>query len=196
MENGRSGKAGKSGRTGRAGKSGRSGKIRNLRKPPEKARQGRSGKSGTSENPKRKQPRTQIYAFCPKTTGSAPIYLPCHRAFTHEMPHAPALRTAKTHPPRTIIRFLTFPSGTGRRPLRKIRNLRKNRKTRNLRNIRNLRNPPEPPKPSAPSARITPIICNLIYYNLRYNMHIFIINNKLFALFLARFKTKPYLCIV
>ena len=58
-------------------------------------RQGHSGKSGTSENPKRKQPRTQIYAFCPKTTGSAPIYLPCHRAFTHEMPHAPALRTAK-----------------------------------------------------------------------------------------------------
>ena len=76
------------------------------------------------ENPKRKQPRTQIYAFCPKTTGSAPIYLPCHRAFTHEMPHAPALRTAKTHPPRTIIRFLAFPSGTGRRPLRNIRNPR------------------------------------------------------------------------
>ena len=54
------------------------------------------------ENPKRKQPRTQIYAFCPKTTGSAPIYLPCHRAFTHEMPHAPALQTAKTHPPRAV----------------------------------------------------------------------------------------------
>ena len=64
---------------------------------------------------------------------------------------------------------------------------------------------PEPPKPpenpepsgtSTPPARRTPIICNLIYYNLRYNTHIFIINNKLFALFLARFKIKPYLCIV
>lgn len=112
------------------------------------------------ENPKRKQPRTQIYAFCPKTTGSAPIYLPCHRAFTHEMPHAPALRTAKTHPPRAIIRFLAFPSGTGRRPLRNLRNIRNLRKNRKLRKL--------PP----PSARITPIICNLIYYNLRYNMHI------------------------
>ena len=52
---------------------------------------------------------------------------------------------------------------------------------------------PEPPKPSAPG---TPIICNLIYYNLIHNTHILIINNKLFALFLARFKIKPYLCIV
>ena len=60
--------------------------------------------------------------------------------------------------------------------------------------------PPEKPEapetPAPPSARITPIICNLIYYNLRYNTHILIINNKLFALFLARFKIKPYLCIV
>ena len=47
-----------------------------------------------------------------------------------------------------------------------------------------------------PSARITPIICNLTYYNLRHNTHILIKNNKLFTLFLARFKIKPYLCIV
>ena len=52
---------------------------------------------------------------------------------------------------------------------------------------------PEPPKPSAPG---TPIICNLTYYNLRHNTPILIINNKLFTLFLARFKIKPYLCIV
>ena len=108
----------------------------------------------------------------------------------------PCAADRKTHPPRTIIRFLAFPSGTGRRPLRKIRNLRKNRKTRKLRKNRKLRNPPEPPKPSAPSARITPIICNLTYYNLRHNTHSLIINNKLFTLFLARFKIKPYLCIV
>ena len=67
------------------------------------------------------------------------------------------------------------------RNLRNIRNLRKNRKLRKLR---------------PPSARITPIICNLTYYNLRHNTHILIINNKLFTLFLARFKIKPYLCIV
>ena len=163
----------------------RSGKIRNLRKPPEKARQGRSGKSGTSENPKRKQPRTQIYAFCPKTTGSAPIYLPCHRAFTHEMPHAPALRTAKTHPPRAVNPY----------PCVSLRN-----RPKAAPEPPEHPEPPEKPEapetPAPPSARITPIICNLTYYNLRHNTPILIINNKLFTLFLARFKIKPYLCIV
>ena len=148
------------------------------------------------ENPKRKQPRTQIYAFCPKTTGSAPIYLPCLPAFTHEMPHAPALRTAKHTRLAPKIRIPAFPSGTGRRPLRNIRKIQKIRNIRKNRKLRKLRNPPEPPKPSAPSARITPIICNLTYYNLRHNTHILIINNKLFTLFLARFKIKPYLCSV
>ena len=56
--------------------------------------------------------------------------------------------------------------------------------------------PEAPETPAPPSARITPIICNLTYYNLRHNTPILIINNKLFALFLARFKIKPYLCIV
>lgn len=96
----------------------------------------------------------------------------------------PCAADRKTHPPRTIIRFLAFPSGTGRRPLRNLRNIRNLRKNRKLRKLR------------PPSARITPIICNLTYYNLRHNTHILIINNKLFTLFLARFKIKPYLCIV
>ena len=86
-------------RSGRPGTSGISGISGSLRKRPVRAA---PENPEPPENPKRKQPRTQIYAFCPKTTGSAPIYLPCHRAFTHEMPHAPALRTAKTHPPRAV----------------------------------------------------------------------------------------------
>ena len=36
----------------------------------------------------------------------------------------PCAADRKTHPPRTIIRFLAFPSGTGRRPLRNLRNPR------------------------------------------------------------------------
>ena len=174
-------------RTGRAGKSGRSGKIRNLRKPPEKARQGHSGKSGTSENPKRKQPRTQIYAFCPKTTGSAPIYLPCHRAFTHEMPHAPALRTAKTHPPRAVNPY----------PCVSLRNRPKAapEPPEHPEQARKGRSAPAAPPPAAPARSIF-TICNPIYYISRRYTPILIINNKLFALFLARFKIKPYLCIV
>lgn len=159
----------------------RSGKIR---KPPEKARQGHSGKSGTSENPKRKQPRTQIYAFCPKTTGSAPIYLPCHRAFTHEMPHAPALRTAKTHPPRAVNPY----------PYVSLRNRPKAAPE-----------PPEHPEPpEKPEAPETPAPyitkkhtnCNLTPYKSNTKPFYLIKYRELFALFLARFKIKPYLCIV
>ena len=62
----------------------------------------------------------------------------------------PCAADRKPHPPRTIIRFPAFPSGTGRRPLRKIRNLRKNRKTRKLRKNRKLRNPPEAPETPPP----------------------------------------------
>lgn len=108
-------------RSGRPGTSGISGISGSLRKRPVRAA---PENPEPPENPKRKQPRTQIYAFCPKTTGSAPIYLPCHRAFTHEMPHAPALQTAKHTRPAPKIRIPAFPSGTGRRPLRNLRNPR------------------------------------------------------------------------
>ena len=139
------------------------------------------------ENPKRKQPRTQIYAFCPKTTGSAPIYLPCHRAFTHEMPHAPALRTAKTHPPRAVNPY----------PCVSLRNRPKAapEHPEPPEQARKGRSAPAAPPPAAPARSIF-TICNPTYYISRRYTSILIINNKLFALFLARFKIKPYLCIV
>ena len=162
----------------------RSGISGSLRKRPVRA---------TPENPesfgnsKRKQPRTQIYAFCPKTTGSAPIYLPCHRAFTHEMPHAPALRTAKTHPPRAVNPY----------PCVSLRNRPKAapEPPEPPEQARKGRSAPAAPPPAAPARSIF-TICNPIYYISRRYTPILIINNKLFALFLARFKTKPYLCIV
>lgn len=57
------------------------------------------------------------------------------------------------------------------------------------------RSAPAAPPPAAPARSIF-TICNPIYYISRRYTPILIINNKLFALFLARFKTKPYLCIV
>ena len=174
----RSGRAGRSGRSGGSGTSGISGSLRKrpVRAAPENPE--------PPENPKRKQPRTQIYAFCPKTTGSAPIYLPCHRAFTHEMPHAPALQTAKHTRPAPKSVSLRFPPEQAEGRSGTSGTSGTSGKTGSSGNS------------GPPSARITPIICNLTYYNLRHNTHILIINNKLFALFLARFKIKPYLCIV
>ena len=57
------------------------------------------------------------------------------------------------------------------------------------------RSAPAAPPPAAPARSIF-TICNPIYYISRRYTPILIINNKLFALFLARFKIKPYLCIV
>ena len=57
------------------------------------------------------------------------------------------------------------------------------------------RSAPAAPPPVAPARSIF-TICNPIYYISRRYTPILIINNKLFALFLARFKIKPYLCIV
>ena len=139
-----SGRAGRSGRSGGSGTSGISGSLRKrpVRAAPENPE--------PPENPKRKQPRTQIYAFCPKTTGSAPIYLPCHRAFTHEMPHAPALQTAKHTRPAPKSVSLRFPpeqaegrSGTSG----KSRKSGTSGKTGNSGTSGTLRNPPAPPPP-------------------------------------------------
>ena len=57
------------------------------------------------------------------------------------------------------------------------------------------RSAPAAPPPAAPARSIF-TICNPTYYISRRYTSILIINNKLFALFLARFKIKPYLCIV
>ena len=57
------------------------------------------------------------------------------------------------------------------------------------------RSAPAAPPPAAPARSIF-TICNPIYYISRRYTPILIINNKLFTLFLARFKIKPYLCIV
>ena len=57
------------------------------------------------------------------------------------------------------------------------------------------RSAPAAPPPAAPARSIF-TICNPIYYISRRYTPILIINNKLFALILARFKIKPYLCIV
>ena len=183
----------------RSGKIRKARNLRNLRKDPESPEASGKGPSGplrNIRNLRKSQAQAAPHAnicFLPQNHRlCADLFALPPRIYARNAAR-PCTADRKTHPPRTIIRFLAFPSGTGRRPLRKIRNLRKNRKTRKLRKNRKLRNPPEPPKPSAPG---TPIICNLIYYNLRYNTHIFIINNKLFTLFLARFKIKPYLCIV
>ena len=57
------------------------------------------------------------------------------------------------------------------------------------------RSAPAAPPPAAPARSIF-TICNPIYYISRRYTPVLIINNKLFVLFLARFKTNPYLCIV
>ena len=97
----------------------------------------------------------------------------------------PCAADRKTHPPRTVNPY----------PCVSLRN-----RPKAAPEPPEHPEPPEKPEapetPPPPSARITPIICNLTYYNLRHNTHILIINNKLFTLFLARFKIKPYLCIV
>ena len=117
-------------------------KIRNLRKPPEKARQGRSGKSGTSGKSQAQAAPHANICFLPQNHRlCADLFALPPRIYARNAAR-PCAADRKTHPPRTIIRFLAFPSGTGRRPLRNLRNLR------NLRKIRNLRNPPPPPHAS------------------------------------------------
>ena len=160
----------------------RSGKIRNLRKPPEKARQGHSGKSGTSGKSQAQAAPHANICFLPQN----------HRLCADLF----AL------PPRIYARNAARPCAADR----------KNAPASRRKSV-SLRFPPEQAEGRSgtsgtsgktgssgnsgpPSARITPIICNLTYYNLRHNTPILIINNKLFALFLARFKIKPYLCIV
>lgn len=163
---------------------------------PEKARQGRSGKSEASgKSQAQAAPHANICFFPKNHRLCADLFALPPRIYARNAAR-PCAADRKTHPPRTIIRFLAFPSGTGRRPLRNLRKIQKIRNIRKNRKLRNIRNPPEPSGTSTPPARRTPIICNLTYYNLRHNTHILIINNKLFTLFLARFKIKPYLCIV
>lgn len=166
-------------RPGTSGISGISGISGSLRKRPVRAA---PENPETSENPKRKQPRTQIYAFCPKTTGSAPIYLPCHRAFTHEMPHAPALRTAKTHPPRAVN---PYPCVSLRnRPKAAPEHPEHPEPPENPENPE----PPEPPEHPPPYITKKHTNCNLTPYKSNTKPFYLIKYRELFALFLARFK--------
>ena len=183
---------GKSGRTGRAG---RSGKIRNLRKPPEKARQGRSGKSGILRKiPSASSPARKYMLFAPKPQALRRFICPAtaHLRTKCRTPLrcGPQNTPAPHHNPYPCVSLRNSPKAAPENPEppEKPENPEAPEKPET----------PEHPKPSgtSASARITPIICNLTYYNLRHNTHILIINNKLFALFLARFKIKPYLCIV